>query len=79
MAWVVGQGTNQLIQPGWSSFRYAVGLGIALGLAIAALLVRNSTPPANQTVSLTIGVVAGLEVCVFGFVWLGLVVGLPSP
>jgi len=65
MDWVVSQGTNQLIQPGWWAFQYAGALLVALVLAVAALLTVKITKPTNHTVPLTVGVVAGLETLLF--------------
>jgi hypothetical protein len=76
--WVVSQGTNQLIQPGWWAFRYAALLLVALVIALAAVLVVRIKPPANRTAAVAIGVVAGLESLLFGFVWFALVV-MPFP
>ena len=78
MAWVVSQGTNQVIQPGWWVFRYAAALLAALVIAMAALLAVRIRPPANQTAALAIGIVASLEILLFGVVWLALVV-MPFP
>jgi len=48
MGWVVSQGTDQLIQPGWWAFRYAAPLVIALVLALAALITARIKPQANR-------------------------------
>lgn len=80
MAWVVSQGTNQLIQPGWLAFRYAALLLVAFATALAALLNVTIKPPANRTAVAAIRVVAGLEILLFGVVWFALVVmPFPSP
>src|SRR5437870_3622661 len=73
MGWVVSQGTNQLIQPGWWAFRYAAPLLIALVLALAALITARIKPQANRKMGIAVGVMAGLDCLLFGFVWLGLV------
>jgi hypothetical protein len=73
MAWSVGQGTNQFIQPGWWAFRYTALLLVALVLALSAVVSVRIRPPANRTVALAVGVVAGLEGLLFGFVWIALV------
>lgn len=90
MAWVISQGTNQVIvitegppnfmEHEWWAFRYAAGLLAAFPIAVAAIVTVNIRPPVNQTLRLAIGVVAGLEILVFGFVWFALVVmPLSSP
>lgn len=68
MVWVVSQGTNQFIQPGWWAFRYAAPLLVALASALAAVFTVRRRPPANMTAAVAIGVVAGLESLVFGVV-----------
>ena len=73
MAWVVSQGTNQLIQPGWWAFRYAALLLVAFAAALASLLTVTIRPRTNRTAA-AVRVVAGLETLLFGFVWFGLVV-----
>ena len=78
MAWVVSQGTNQLIQPGWWAFQYAALLLVAFLTALAALLTVTIRPSANSTGAGAIRVVAGLEILLFGFVWFALVV-MPFP
>ncbi len=78
MAWVVSQGTNQVIQPGWWAFRYAAALLAAFVIAMAALVTVRSRPPGNQTTALAVGVVATLEILLFGVVWFALVV-MPFP
>lgn len=76
--WVVSQGTNQLIQPGWWAFRYGAVLLLALVLAVAALVTVKLRPPTNRRARLAIEVVAGLEILFFGVVWFSLVI-MPSP
>ena len=78
MAWVVSQGTNQFVEQGWPSFRYAAALSVALVIAMAALVTVNVRPPANRTLRLAVGVAAGLEILVFGVFWFSLVV-VPFP
>ena len=78
MAWVVSQGTNQVIQPGWWAFRYAAPLLVALLMAVAAFAAVRFKPPVNQTAGLAIGVVSGLEILLFGVVWYSLAV-MPFP
>jgi len=88
LAWGVIQGTNQPItitvgpappsRPAWWAFQYAAALLVALILAVAALITLRVRPPANRTLRIAIGVVAGLEVLVFGVVWFSLVV-MPFP
>ncbi|HEY8796559.1 MAG TPA: hypothetical protein VIO85_01705 [Candidatus Dormibacteraeota bacterium] len=90
MAWVISQGTDQPItititvsptppsRPVWWAFRYAAALLVALVIAIAALTTVNVRPPANRALRIAVGVVAGLEVLVFGVVWFSLVV-MPFP
>jgi hypothetical protein len=90
LAWVVSQGTNQTItitiivsptsptRPAWWAFQYSAALLVALILAVAALITLRVRPPANATLRIAIGVVAGLEVLVFGVVWFSLVV-MPFP
>jgi hypothetical protein len=72
--WVIMQGTNQLIQPGWWAFRYAALLLAALALAVVALVMATRRPPADPRVGLAIRVVCGLEILLFGVVWFSLVV-----
>ena len=80
MAWVAGQGTDQLIQPGWWAFRYAALLLLALVMALAALIIATIRAPANRSAGLAIRVVSGLEILFFGLVWFSLVVmPLSSP
>lgn len=73
MAWVVSQGTNQVIQPGWPAFKYAAFLLVALLLSLSALLGIKIRPPTNHSAALAIGIAAGLESLLFGFVWMALV------
>jgi hypothetical protein len=47
VGWVVSQGTNQLIHPGWWAFRYAALLLVAFVTALAALLTVMIRPPAD--------------------------------
>lgn len=91
MAWVISQGTNQVIditvgsppqlmEHEWWAFRYAAGLLAAFIIAVAVFVTVNVRPPVNQTLRLALGGVAGLEILVFGFVWFALVVfPLSSP
>ena len=90
MAWVISQGTGQVIDitvtqgapQFWESegraFRYAATLLAAFIIAVAALVILIVRPPANRRLRLATGVVAGLEVLVFGFIWFSLVV-MPFP
>ena len=86
MAWVPSQPITITItvsptapsRPVWWAFQYAVALLVALILAVAALITLRVRPPANRTLRIAIGVVAGLEVLVFGVVWFSLVV-MPLP
>lgn len=78
MVWVASQGTNQLLTPGVSAFRYSAALFIALVLTIAALVTIRLQPPTNPKVGLAIGVVGGLQAMLFGVVWFSLVV-MPFP
>jgi len=78
MLWVVSQGTNQFIEPGWSAFRYAAALLLAFAFAIAAVITVKLREPANRRITLAVGVIAGLEGLLFGFVWFALVV-MPFP
>jgi hypothetical protein len=88
MAWVISQGTGQVItitisptppsRPVWWAFQYAAALLVALVIAIAALVTVNVRPPANRSLQIAVGVVAALEVLVFGVVWFSLVV-VPFP
>ena len=88
MAWVISQGTGQVItitisptppsRPVWWAFQYAAALLVALVIAIAALVTVNVRPPANRVLRIAVGVVAALEVLVFGVVWFALVV-MPFP
>ena len=91
MAWVISQGTNQVIvitvsqgttpqfmQHEWWVFRYAAALLAAFIIAVAAIVTVNVRPPASRRLRLAIGVAAGLEVVVFGVVWFSLVV-MPFP
>ena len=91
MVWVISQGTNQVIditvgppsqfmEHEWWAFRYAAGLLAAFIIGVAAIVTVTVRPPVNQTLRLAVGVVAGLETLVFGFVWFALVVmPLSSP
>ena len=80
MAWVVSQGSEQVIHPGWWAFRYAAVLLGALVLALAALIVTTKRPPVSSRIGLAIQVVAGLETLAFGLTWISLaVVPLSSP
>jgi hypothetical protein len=82
IAWVVSQPITITITVGpaspsraaWWAFQYAAALLVALILAAAALITLRVRPPANRTLRIAIGVVAGLEVLVFGVVWFLLVV-----
>jgi succinate dehydrogenase hydrophobic anchor subunit len=76
--WVIRQGTNQLIQPGWWAFRYGAVLLLALVLAVAGLVTVKLRPPTNRRARLAIEVVAGLEILLFGVVWFSLVI-MPFP
>jgi hypothetical protein len=78
LGWVVSQGTNQLIQPGWRAFLYAGSLFVALVIAQSALITVRFKLPGKGTTGLAIRAVAGLESLVFGVVWFGLVV-MPFP
>ncbi len=78
LAWVASQGIGQSIEPGWQAFRYAEALLIALLLALVAFLVARFTSLVNRSARFAIGVVAGLEVVLFGVVWFSLVV-MPFP
>lgn len=77
MAWVVSQPITITItvsptspsRPAWWAFQYAAALLVALIFAVAALITLRVRPPANRTLRIAIGVVAGLEVLVFGVVW----------
>jgi hypothetical protein len=51
---------------------------VALSLALAAFLIARFTQPADRSARFLIGVVAGLEVLLFGVAWFGLVV-MPFP
>jgi len=81
LAWVVSQPITVTItvsstspsRPALWAFQYAAPLLIALILAVAALITLRVRPPANRTLRIAIGVVAGLEVLVFGVVWFSLV------
>ena len=79
MVWVISQGTNQEIQPGWSAFRYAAPLLGALVSSVAAFVTVMIGPEPKRGASVAIGVVAGLESMLFGFVWAGLVAAVPFP
>jgi hypothetical protein len=80
MVWVMNQPIAITItvspaapsRPGWWAFQYAAPLSGAFILAVAAVVTVNVRPPANRAVRLAIGVVAGLEVLVFGAVWFSL-------
>jgi len=61
-------------RPVWWAFQYAAALLVALILAVAALITLRVRPPANRTLRIAIGVVAGLEILVVGVVWAALVV-----
>ena len=78
MVWVIGQGTNQLIEPGLSAFRYSAALFIALVLTTAALVTIVLRPPRNPRVAFAIAVVGTLQALLFGVVWFALVV-MPFP
>ena len=78
MVWVASQGTNQLIEPGVSAFRYSAALFIALALTVAAVVTIRLQPPTNPKVALAIGVVGGLQALLFGVVWFAMVV-MPFP
>jgi hypothetical protein len=47
---------------------------VALIVAIAALVTVNVRPPANRASRIAVGVIAGLEVLVFGLIWFSMVV-----
>jgi hypothetical protein len=79
MVWVISQGTNQEIQPGWSAFRYSAPLLGALVSSVAAFVTVMISPEPKRGVSVAIGVVAGLESMLFGFVWAFLVADVPFP
>ena len=79
MVWVISQGTNQEIQPGWSAFRYAAPLLGALVSSVAAFVTVMVSPEPKPKALVPIGVVAGLESMLFGFVWAGLVADMPFP
>jgi len=82
MAWVLSQPITITItvsptapsRPVWWAFQYAAALLVALILAVAALITLRVRPPANRTLQIAIGVVAGLEILVVGVVWSALVV-----
>ena len=82
MAWILSQPITITItvsptapsRPVWSAFQYAAPLLVALILAVAALITLRVRPPVNRTLRIGIGVVAGLEILVFGVVWFSLVV-----
>jgi hypothetical protein len=79
MVWVISQGTNQEIQPGWSAFRYSVPLLVALISSVAAFVTVMVSPGPKRGASVAIGVVAGLESMLFGLVWAGLMAAFPFP
>ena len=79
LAWVASQRTGQTIEPGWQAFRYGSALLAALLLALTAFLVTRFTSLVNSSARFAIGVVAGLEVILFGVVWFSLVVMPFSP
>jgi hypothetical protein len=79
MVWVISQGTNQEIQPGWSAFRYSAPLLGALVCSVAAWVTVVVNPQPKRWASVAIGVVAGLESMLFGFVWAFLVADIPFP
>jgi len=79
MVWVVSQGTNQEIQPGWSALRYSAPLLGALVSSVAAFVTAMVSPEPKRKASVAIGVVAGLESMLFGLVWACLVAAFPFP
>jgi hypothetical protein len=83
MAWVVSQEPITITitvsptppsRPAWWAFQYAAALLVALIVAIAALVTVNVRPPANRALRIAVGVIAGLEVLVFGLIWFSVVV-----
>jgi|SRR5579859_1570720 len=79
MVWVVSQGTNQEIEPGWSALRYSAPLLGALVSSVAAFVTVMVSPEPKRKASIAIGAVAGLESVLFGLVWAGLVAAFPFP
>lgn len=79
MVWVINQGTNQELQPGWPAFRYAAPLLGALVLSVAAWVSVMAAPTPVGRARVAVGVVAGLESLLFGVVWAGLVADMPFP
>src|SRR5690242_6221764 len=69
MAWVISQGTNLEIQPGWSAFRYSAPLLVALVSSLAAFVTAMASPEPKRRGLIAIGVVVGLQSVLFGFVW----------
>jgi hypothetical protein len=79
MVWVVSQGTNQEIEPGWSALRYSAPLLGALVSSVAAFVTVMVSPQPKRKASIVIGAVAGLDSMLFGLVWAGLVAAFPFP
>ena len=79
MAWVINQGTNQELQPGWSALRYSAPLLVALVSSVAGFVTVMASPEPRARASVAIGVVACLESVLFGVVWAGLVAAFPFP
>ena len=79
MGWVISQGTNQELQPGWPAFRYAAPLLAAFVSSVAAVATVMVSPGPKRTASVLIGAVASIESMLFGVVWALLVADFPFP